>query len=168
MKNVVGILLLITIFILSGCITGNENNKEDNDIQQNIDNNITSDIVINNTNKDIGNTTETNRSKVNIYLDIKNEKNDTEFWWCISGNKIVVEQREFIIVGVTNYIDGNGVHEDVCKAERITESENSIIYFNEGYIKKDGNQLFAIKSFSVGNNSSVNVSTSISIIGKRK
>ncbi len=84
--------------------------------------------------------------------------------WCTPGATMTVKQGDFIIKGITTYTDdNNNVHDGVCKAEKTIQGGSSIIYFNEGYVNKDNDQFFAMKSSAKGTNAHAEASSSVKV-----
>lgn len=84
--------------------------------------------------------------------------------WCTPGATMSIKQDDFIIKGITTYTDdNNNVREGVCKAEKTVQGGSSIIYFNEGYVNKDNNQFFAMKSSAKGSNAHAEASSSVKV-----
>lgn len=150
--------ILSLVVALSGCV----NDKDDSTIGT-VDN-----ITVNrsDTNSSTG-TVNVSGNATESEIDLRNINTNVGTEWCVPGNKITIDQGEFTVVGITNYVDTNKnkVYEDICKAERITKDENSFIYFNKGYLNKESDQFFAMKSSSTGKNAHANAS--VSVVGKK-
>lgn len=153
-------LLLMVAVTLSGCIDYSEDMKKSN-----VSDNVTVE----------GNVSEEDNISVSgtiistsitggiVDRGITSQEAD----WCLPANTLVLNQEEFTVIGITNYIDDRGgVHENVCKAVRSTENETSTVYFDEGYINKDSKQFLTMKTYSAGKNTHANASISISVMNK--
>lgn len=148
MKKAIGMLLLIAISILSGCVT---NTKDDT--QSSIANSSVSDKP--DTDSDVTGVADTD-DKISIEGGDTgtNTVSGTGSGWCTPGATIdIKDSGDFVVAGITTYTAKDGsVHDGVCKAEKSIPGGKSIAYFNEGYVNDGSDKFIAVESSAKGPN----------------
>jgi hypothetical protein len=148
MKKLV-ILSFVAMLILSGCVskTDNKNSTQSN--------------VVNSPKSGIGSEVENvgiDSGVANIAMDTDEENNaGTGSRWCEPGSKIIVNQEEFTVVGITTYTDNGKTYSGLCKAERTIKGGSSVRYFN-----KEGT-ISIMKSESSSKNGTASAESSASV-----
>ncbi len=148
MKKVIGMLLLIAISILSGCVTNTKDDAQSSVVNSSVSDRpgIDSDVT------DVVGTDD--KISVKSGATDTNTVSGTGPGWCTPGATIDIKNNgDFIIAGITTYTDEDGnVRDGVCKAEKSIPSGSSVAYFNEGYVNDGNDKFIAVKSSANGPN----------------
>lgn len=130
-KTIVIIMIMLSISILSGCISDNKINSK-NVTDTNTTKNISSEVKISDgqtKTEEVSNVSKLILTVADKESDSK-RSDDTDADWCKPGNKLTVKlqsgDKEFTIVGLTTYQE-----REVCKAEILYENGKSIKYFSK-------------------------------------
>lgn len=157
MKKVIGVLLLIAISILSGCVTDTKDDTQSSIANSSIsdkpgtDSGVT-DVVDANDKISV----ESGNTYANTVSGIGSE-------WCAPGATITIgDNGDFVVVGITTYTTKDGsVHDGVCKAEKSIPGGSSVAYFNEGYINDGNDKLIVVEASANGSNAHASSSVTV-------